>query len=74
MNAPSIDWPSALRRGLQLGLPPREFWSLSLAEWRALTTGSAEIPAQEAIERLRCAYPDRRPENRRADIHDPHRG
>ncbi len=74
MTAPSIDWPSALRRGLQLGLPPREFWSLSLAEWRALTTASAEIPAREAIDRLRCAYPDTRPENRRADIHDPHRG
>lgn len=70
MSTARIDWPSALRRALQLGLPPREFWSLSLAEWRALTTSSAEIPPQDAIDRLRRAYPD----ERKTDIHDPHRG
>lgn len=42
-----------------MGIAPEAFWRLSLAEWRALTSGDAE-PAlgREALERLMAAHPD----------------
>jgi len=53
-------WRAALRRAvLDLGVPPRDFWRLSLAEWRAL----AEAPATPALNRaaldaLIARFPD----------------
>lgn len=61
----AIDWGAALRTGLRLGLPPREFWTLSLAEWRALTGPATAMPDPAAIARLRARFPDKEDTNAR---------
>lgn len=53
-------WPGMLRlAALRLGVPPRDFWRLSLVEWRALT-GEVVAPALDraAFEALARRYPD----------------
>ncbi|MFC4724372.1 phage tail assembly chaperone [Glycocaulis abyssi] len=46
---------------LRLGLTPRAFWALSLAEWRALTrpvTGVSDLPDPAALRALAARFPD----------------
>ena len=54
-----MDWPSALRLALRLGLTPQAFWRLSLAEWRALTGGSGPGLKRTTLDALIKRYPDR---------------
>lgn len=54
-------WPSLLRLAAErFGIPPREFWALSLAEWRALTSPPhAERPLSRAeLDALLLEHPD----------------
>jgi len=56
-------WRAWLRLAvLRFGLSPRDFWALSLAEWRALLAGPGEGEGaalnRAGLERLRAAFPD----------------
>lgn len=51
-------WPGLLRLAAQLGIAPEAFWRLSLAEWRALTGGDAEVLSRNAFEALAQRFPD----------------
>jgi uncharacterized phage protein (TIGR02216 family) len=48
-----------LRLAARIGIPPRDFWALSLKEWRALTAPSGPAPLGRAeLEALRHQFPD----------------
>ena len=53
-------WASRLRLAVRLGLTPGAFWTLSIAEWRALTRipGQAAPLSRDEFERLSRAWPD----------------
>lgn len=56
------DWLAALRLAARLGIAPREFWQLSLIEWRALAGGrDAEPLSRRALQILMADYPDKTP-------------
>lgn len=44
-----------------LGLAPDAFWSLTLAEWRALAPRDAGALGRDGLERLIALYPDEIP-------------
>ncbi len=56
------DWGAWLRVALQLGLLPRDFWRLSLREWRWLTqahqTQQAQPMRRIEFEALARRFPD----------------
>lgn len=56
-TAATMDWRSALRAALRLGLTPEDFWRLSLVEWRALTGGAAGLSRSELLALLE-RFPD----------------
>jgi uncharacterized phage protein (TIGR02216 family) len=41
-----------------MGIAPKDFWRLSLVEWRALTGGEAEALSRAGFEALARQYPD----------------
>lgn len=56
-------WRTWLRLAvLRFGLPPKDFWALSLSEWRALLAelqeGEGAALDRAGLEALRAAYPD----------------
>ena len=51
-----LPWGAMLRAALAAGIPPAEFWSLSLREWRWLTAG--DVPLRADLVRLMDLYPD----------------
>lgn len=51
-------WPALLQTALRCGIEPRAFWRLSLREWRALMTTSAEALSRAAFEALAQRFPD----------------
>ena len=51
-------WPRLIRLAAQMGIAPKDFWRLSLVEWRALTGGEAEALPRAAFEALARQYPD----------------
>ena len=54
-------WNVLLRRAaLEFGIAPASFWSLSLKEWRALTTTGrgAEALSRSGLDALLAAHPD----------------
>lgn len=55
------DWGGMLRLAARLGVPPKDFWALSLVEWRALTSETA-APAlgRASLEALMARFPDGR--------------
>ena len=53
------DWLAALRAAARLGIAPREFWRLSLIEWRALVGSHDARPlSRSALAILMADYPD----------------
>jgi hypothetical protein len=54
------DWGEMLRFAARLGLPPADFWRVSLREWRMLTASPAapEAMGRAVFERLAEAWPD----------------
>lgn len=52
-------WNAWLRAGLAVGLPPAQFWRLSLKEWRALVAPSEPAALDRAaFDMLIARYPD----------------
>lgn len=53
-------WPRMLRLAVvEFHIPPRDFWRLSLAEWRALTADDGPQPLGRAgLEALLRRFPD----------------
>jgi uncharacterized phage protein (TIGR02216 family) len=52
-------WRAMLAAALALGVAPRAFWRLSLAEWRALVAPhTSEALSRTAFEALTQAFPD----------------
>lgn len=50
---------------LHFYIPPREFWRLSLKEWRALNAGGEDAALKRStVEQLIQSYPDKTHENR----------
>lgn len=47
---------------LSLGLSPRDFWALTLFEWRALAPEGAGAMDRGGLEKLIALYPDERAE------------
>ncbi|MEN0652568.1 MULTISPECIES: phage tail assembly chaperone [Hyphobacterium] len=42
-----------------MGITPRDFWQLSLKEWRALTQATGPAPlGRDELEALRARFPD----------------
>lgn len=55
-------WAAPLRLALSLGLPPQDFWRLSLKEWRALTEAPpAPVLSRADLSALIARYPDEDP-------------
>lgn len=52
-------WPALMRlAATRFGIAPRDFWRLSLAEWRALTDAAPDALTRTAFDTLLQAYPD----------------
>ncbi len=51
------DWRGALSFALGLGIPPDQFWRLSVTEWRMLTGGTAAMGRDE-LTALMARFPD----------------
>ena len=52
-------WPGLLRlAAVRYGIAPHDFWRLSLAEWRALTTELSQALGRAAFEALAARFPD----------------
>ena len=53
-------WRARLRLAAAMGIPPAQFWRLSVAEWRALTEVAPEAQAMERgiLAALMKDYPD----------------
>lgn len=53
-------WRALIAAAAQLGLGPREFWGLSLREWRALIApaAAAEALSRQAFDQLAQMFPD----------------
>ncbi|MBB5659991.1 phage tail assembly chaperone [Brevundimonas halotolerans] len=53
-------WASRLRLAVRLGLTPDAFWTLSIAEWQALTRmpGQASPLSRAEFDRLSRDWPD----------------
>lgn len=55
-------WRAMLAAALAIGVAPRAFWRLSLAEWRALVAPRApEALPRTAFEALAQTFPDNCP-------------
>jgi uncharacterized phage protein (TIGR02216 family) len=53
------DWFAALRAAARLGIGPRDFWQLSLIEWRAVVGPADARPlTRRALQILMADYPD----------------
>jgi len=59
-----LPWGEMLRAALGAGIQPREFWNLSLREWRWLA-GSSDALSAETLRGLMETYPDRTDKNDR---------
>ena len=52
-------WAALLRQALGLGITPRAFWALSLAEWRALSGQDvAPVLGRGGLVALMARFPD----------------
>lgn len=53
-------WGEMLRFAAHIGIPPSAFWTLSLREWRMLTTAAGAMApmGRAAFQRLTEAWPD----------------
>ncbi len=59
MKTEATPWRALLAAGFQLGVHPREFWRLSLKEWRALAApAAAEALSRAAFDELARLFPD----------------
>lgn len=52
-----LPWPRLLADAIGLGIPPKDFWALSVAEWRVLCGPQTGLD-QAGLARLSAAYPD----------------
>jgi hypothetical protein len=46
---------------LRLGVPPRDFWQLSLREWRALAAPAETALSRDAFDAMTHMFPDQAP-------------
>lgn len=54
-----IPFDAWLRLAVRMGITPREFWNLSLKEWRVLTQAAGPAPlGRGELETLRARFPD----------------
>ncbi|HEX6861035.1 MAG TPA: phage tail assembly chaperone [Caulobacteraceae bacterium] len=51
-------WAAMLPLAVSMGITPREFWRLSLREWRALVGDGGEVLGRAGFEELVRRYPD----------------
>lgn len=53
-------WAPMLRQAAALGVPPDQFWRLSLKEWRHLAEGSAGLRplGRQELDALMSLWPD----------------
>lgn len=55
-----IPWRRWLHIALRLGVPPHEFWRLSVIEWRAILKAADTAALSHAdLARLMGAFPDK---------------
>ncbi len=52
-----LPWAEMLRSALAVGIGPKDFWQLSLTEWRWLAARRAGLKA-ERLQELMAAFPD----------------
>jgi len=54
-----IPFDAWLRLAVRMGISPRDFWRLSLKEWRTLTKAAGPAPlGRGELEALRTRFPD----------------
>lgn len=60
MKPEPTPWRALIAVARELGVPPREFWRLSLREWRALSAPSAQAGhlARSDFDFLSAQFPD----------------
>ena len=60
MKPEATPWRALLAAAIGLGVSPREFWRLSLREWRALSAPllSADALSRTALDSLSAQFPD----------------
>lgn len=60
MKPEATPWRALLAAAIGLGVSPREFWRLSLREWRALSAPllSADALSRTALDSLSTRFPD----------------
>jgi uncharacterized phage protein (TIGR02216 family) len=54
----SPDWRGWLAAAAALGVAPRDFWRLSVKEWRALASPRAAALCRDELEALMRRFPD----------------
>lgn len=60
MKAEPTPWRELVSVAAQAGLAPREFWRLSLKEWRAIIAPpSSHVLGRAELHALMGAFPDR---------------
>lgn len=57
-----LAWNEMLRAAALVGIPPAQFWKLSLREWRALTTPSGPPLPRTQFDLMMKTSPDERTE------------
>ncbi|MEQ1618832.1 MAG: phage tail assembly chaperone [Terricaulis sp.] len=60
MKPDSTPWRALLAAASELGIPPPEFWRLSLREWRAVSTSPTRFDAlaRGEFNSLSAQFPD----------------
>ncbi len=59
-----LPWAKMMRAAVSAGVRVKDFWELSLCEWRWLAALSeADAPSREILSQLMKLYPDRDDEN-----------
>ncbi|MBC7767543.1 MAG: phage tail assembly chaperone [Phycisphaerales bacterium] len=52
-------WPALLAAAMRAGVAPRDFWRLSLKEWRALVAPTEAGLSRAAFEAMAQVFPDK---------------
>ena len=59
MRVERTPWTAWLGAALNAGVAPRDFWALSVCEWRALAGQGESVLDRAAFEALSARFPDR---------------
>ncbi len=64
MTREPTPWRTLLNTAFHIGVSPRDFWALSLREWRALASPqSVDVLTRQAFDELALLFPDQMNDN-----------